>query len=779
MARTPTIPAAVLLTATLVLTAGGAHSTTAKPQTRPPAAPATAPATAPQAAAPAPAAVTAAAGLEDEGRQAAQVFAALAAKPSLARTISLQDMGFLQPIVFSGAEAERQIFFGVPRDVPLANAEMTLVGSHLKAPNGRMTMLAELGGRPTSTIDFEGGEGRFARAVPVPHGAQQDGFLRVGLKFTAMGTGDRCTDQRSIGNVVSLDPATRLSYQLDPRDVRSVRAAWSILPYDAKILLSGEPLSAAQYDAAARMALAVHTSGRKPAFVALPAIGSWVPTGDLRVAEELGTVAIFRKFIDAAGKTRLDSPAERGAYLVLLALSGQSLGDIAVDSAAIRRTVDSDLAALRAQLAEKYPAVAAAMDRWLREVQRQPTVAGGENLTLALMLGYPQLQLDSDSAPVSAALMGSRWQRLARSEALIVRTAKEAERSADHLPLSELSGNFAPQAITDYGEWAVSFSAAQLPPERWPTAVELEMHVAPDSAEVSPVASVLLNDTLLRAQKVDPNSSVFRLTADIPSFLLGANNTLKIAVQRGALSGDCKAVPRGYLAQLLPTSRVTLSKSSIDGQFFGLLPRFANAAAVYIPADYLKHPVDALPFTVAFMRALSITSSSLRLAAVDKELPYKPDHAFVAFGSALQGVRTGVSVTNDRLTLTGDNKEVLLDLTGAGDVAVAQIGEIGGTYGVLVDTRQGGPLPAVRVDQLANGDVAVVDGTGIIAELGAAERKAQAVERALYQPAALAYRYREYLIAGVSILFALVLMRAIRGVVTARKRRREQEKAKG
>lgn len=761
-------PAAALLAATLLLTAGEAGSQTAKTQGKP--------AAAPVAVGQAPAAAQPAAGPDRDGRPAERIFAALAARPTLTRTISLQDMGFLQPIVFSGADAERQIFFGVPREVPLLNAQVTLAGSHLKAPNGRMTMLAELGGRPVSTIDFEGGEGNFARPIPVPAAAQQDGYLRMGIKFTAMGTGDRCTDQRSIGNVVSLDPATRLTYQLDPRDVRSVRSAWSILPYDAKILMSGGPLTTAQYDAAARMALAVHASGRKPVFTALPEIGGWVPTGGLRGAEGLGDVAVFRKFIDAAGKARLDSPADRGAYMVLLALSGQSLGDIAVDSAAIRRIVDGDLAALRADLAKEAPTVAAAMDRWLAEAQRQPKAEGGENLTLALMLGYPQLQLDTETAPVSAALMGSRWQRLARSETLTVRTVKDAERAADHLPLSELSGSFAPQAITDYGEWAVSFSAAQLPPERWPTAVELEMRVAPDSADVSPVASVLLNDTLLRAQKVDPNSSVFRMTADIPSFLLGANNTLKIALQRGALAGDCKAVPRGYLAQLLPTSRVSLGKSSIDGQFFGLLPRFANAAAVYIPADYLKHPVDALPFTVAFMRALSITSSSLRLAAVDKDLPFKPDHAFVAFGSALKGVRAGVSVTGDRLTLAGDDKEVLLDLTGAGDVAVAQIGEINGTYGVLVDTSQGGPLPAVKVDQLANGDVAVVDGTGIVAELGAAERKAQAVERALYEPAALAYRYREYLIAGFSILFALVLMRGIRGVVTARKRNREQDK---
>lgn len=772
MPRTPASPpTAALLAATLLLTAGAAASQTTRPSSKSPAPPTAGQHTL------APTADTPAAAGQDD-RAAEQVFATLAAKPSLTRTISLQDMGFLQPIVFSGAEAERQFFFGVPRDIPLMNAQMTLVGSHLKAPNGRLTMLAELGGRPMSTIEFDGGEGNFARTIPVPPAAQQDGFLRMGLKFTAMGTGDRCADQRSIGNVVSLEPATRLSYQIDPREVRSVRAAWSILPYDAKILMSGDALTAAQYDAAARMALAVHTSGRKPVFVTLPALGSWVSTGGLRVAEGLSNIPIFRKFIDAVGKARLDSPAERGAYLVLLALSGQSVGDIAVDSATIRRTLDTDLAALRTELSGRHPAVATALDQWLAETQRQPRTQGGENLTLALMLGYPQLQLDTETAPISAALMGSRWQRLARSESLIVRSVKDAERAGDHLPLSELSGNFAPQAITDYGEWAVSFSAAQLPPERWPNAVELEMRVAPDSADVSPVASVLLNDTLLRAQKVDPSSSVFRMSADIPSFLLGANNTLKIALQRGALSGDCKAVPRGYLAQLLPTSRVSLSKSSIDGQFFGLLPRFANAAAVYVPADYLKHPVDALPFTVAFMRALSITSSSLRLAAVDTDLPYKPDHAFLAFGSALHGVRAGVSITNDRLTLAGDNKDVLLDLTGAGDVAVAQIGEIDGTYGVLVDTRRDGPLPPVKVDQLANGDVAVVDGTGIIAELGAAERKAQAVERALYEPAALVYRYREYLIAGFSILFALVVMRGIRGVVTARKRNREQAKVK-
>jgi len=707
------------------------------------------------------------------------VFAARAAKPTLTRTVSLRDLGFLQPIVFSGADAERQIFFGIPREIPTLDARLTLAGTHLKTPNGRMTLLTDLGGRPVATIDFEGSEGAFSRDIPIPADAPVDGFLRAGLKFSAVGSGDRCADQRSIGNVVTLDPSTRVTFDVDPRDIRGIRSAWDILPRDTRVLLSGASLTTAQFDAAARIALAVHTSGREPTFVALPEIGSWVSTSELRGLDEFAEVPVFREFIDAAGKARLDGRAARGAYFVLSALSGRSPGDIVVDGAAVREIIDGDLAALRTELDKESPSVSAAMDRWLAAVERPATGGGDENLSLVLAFGFPQLRFDTETAPVSAALMGGRWRRLARTAALTAHEVKDGRRSADYLPLSTLSNNFGAQAIIDYGEWAVSFSAAQLPPERWPTSVDIEMQVSPDSADATPVASILLNDTLLRARKVDPESSVFRMTADIPRFLLGANNTLKIALQRGALAGECKAVPRGYPAQLLPTSRVTLGKASIDGQFFGLLPRFADKAAVFIPDDYLRRPLEALPFTVAFMRALSVTPASLRLAVADKNTSFKPDHTFLAFGSALPGARGGVGIKGDRLTLTDDDKEVLFDMTGVGAVAVAQIGEIGGVNGVLVDSRSDGPLPAVKVEQLAAGDVAVVDGTGIIAELGASERKAAAIDRALYEPAELVYRYREYLMVGFSVLFALVLMRVIRGVVVARKRRRRDQAGEG
>jgi len=175
---------------------------------------------------------------------------------------------------------------------------------------------------------------------------------------------------------------------------------------------------------------------------------------------------------------------------------------------------------------------------------------------------------------------------------------------------------------------------------------------------------------------------------------------------------------------------------------------------------------------------LSFTSSSLRLAVVDEARPAKPDMAFVAFGSALPGVRAGVEIRQDRLVLAGETRETLVDLSGAGDVAVARIGEIDGVPGVLVDTRPGARLPVVRVDQLAHGDVAVIDATGVVAELGAAERRADAIDRALYEPAALIHRYRTHLIAGFGVLSALVLMRIVRAIVMVRKRNRGKAQAK-
>lgn len=707
----------------------------------------------------------------DRTESPAAVFRRLAESGELVRSVMLRDLGFGQPIVFSGTDAERQVFFGLPREVPIRGAEIDIVGSHLKGPEGRLNLVADIAGRPAAAFAFEGNEGDFRRTVPVPAPDAPDGFLRMGLRFAAVTSGDRCTDQRFIGNSVTIDPRTMLRYRIDPRDVANVRSAWSLLPYEAVVAVPDATLTRAQFDAALRVGLALHASGRKPVFVRMPAIGETVATGDIAVPEALGDVAAFRPFIDVPGEVEIRSAAERGAWHVLRAVAGRPPADIAVGGPDLRRAVASDVEALRAEIGRGDAGLLADFDRWVEGSMREPGKPGEASLSSSLVLGHPVIELDTESAPVSAALIGSRWLRLARSASLGVSLAEEGERSADYLPLSRLSGGFPAQAITDYGEWAISFTAAQLPPDRWPDAVELEMRVAPDSGDAAPVVSVLLNDTLLRAQKADDPSSVMRLSADIPRFLLGANNTLKIALQRGALAGDCKAVPRGYLAQVLPTSRLSLATASLDGQFFGLLPHFAKRGSTFVPPDYLDRPLESLPFVTAFLRSLSVTATSLRLSVAQPGGTIAPDSHFIAFGSGLEGARKGVRLSDDALVLAGGDGQPLVDLTGIGDVAVAQIAEIGKVQGVIVDTPAGRPLPEVRLDQLADGDVAVVDETGIIAEFGSAERRADALDRMLYEPAALFFRYREYIVAGLAVLAALITMRVVRTVVTRRKRR--------
>lgn len=709
----------------------------------------------------------------------AAVFQRLGESRELVRTVMLRDLGFGQPIVFGGSEAERQVFFGLPREIPVRKAEIDLFGSHLKAPDGRLTLVADIAGRPVATLGFEGSEGEFVRTIPVASPEAPDGFLRMGLRFAAVGTGDRCTDQRSIGNTVTIDPRTRLRYAVDARDVVDIRSAWRLLPYEATVAVPDGTLTQAQFDAALRVGLALHASGRKPVFVRMPEIGRSVSMAGIDVPAELAGIAAFLPFIDAAGEVWIRSEAERGAWHVLRAVAGRPPADLTIGGPGLRRAVLADVEALRAGIGSEDPAFLEAFDRWFEGSMREPGKPGEASLAASLVLGHPVIELDNEGAPVSAALLGSRWLRLARSASLDVRAAGEGERSADYLPLSRLAGSFGAQAVTDYGEWAISFTAAQLPPDRWPDALELEMRVSPDSGDAAPVVSVLLNDTLLRARKADDPSSVLRLSADIPRFLLGANNTLKIALQRGALAGDCRAVPRGYPAQVLPTSRLSLATAAPDGQFFGLLPHFANRGATFVPPSYLDRPQESLPFVTDFLRALSVTATSLRLSVAQPGGTIQPDTHFIAFGSGIEGVRKGVRIADDALVLTDGKGRPLVDLSGAGAVAVAQVAEIGKVQGVVIDTPPDQPLPRVRIDQLAEGDVAVVDATGIIAEFGSAERRADALDRMLHEPAALFFRYREYIFAGMAVLAALITMRVVRSVVTRRKRRQAGKAAPG
>ena len=244
--------------------------------------------------------------------------------PTASRTFSLGDVGFNAPLLFNGAESDRQIFFPIPRDLPLQSAEINLAATYVRSNIGHMTFLTSLNETPVFAFEPANAEGAIQRTLQVPVGetrARAD-FITLGLKYSAITSENRCSEQRSIANVVTVNPATALHYNIASKDIADVGTAWRILPQTTRILLPTRTLTADEYRTALRIAIALADARRKSQFVTLPNIGDTVEGVSIAAPGALARTRAFAKF--NATPVKLESAADRAAYGILISMQGQA-----------------------------------------------------------------------------------------------------------------------------------------------------------------------------------------------------------------------------------------------------------------------------------------------------------------------------------------------------------------------------------------------------------------------------------------------------------------------
>jgi hypothetical protein len=540
-----------------------------------------------------------------------EVFERAAAQPMVARSVSLADLGIATAIVLNDARPERVLFFRLPSGLPLLTADAELLVEYVKAERGQMFLSASVDGNPGAAVEFDTTGGSSTVRVPVATEPRSQPFAQIGLRFAASALPDNpCMDRSALGSGIAVSPRSRFNYQASARAVTDLRTAWQSLPRHTVILLPQPTLTPRLYEASLRVALALRETGRQVDFRTLPAPGTRVDLAGLEVPPPLAGLPAFRRF--ASERTvALETRAERAAYLVLLALAGHGIGDVLIGESPAG-ALAADLDALGHALERDDTEAADAFAAWRQATAPTDLPAADSNLALVRLLGQPAILLRGEQAGAGAALVGSRWRTLAGGAGILAQAPAEPAANGKRMPLERLGTPLTPQTIADAGEWIFSLAAAQLPPDRWPSQIELEMTIAPDPTRTAPVVSVFLNDALLRAESVTGTGTIARVTADVPKYLLAARNTLRVTVQRGPGPSDCRA-PRGYPAQILPTSHITLAGSSDDSQFYALLPRLARAGHVAVPSAYLENAIASLPFVATVLRAAGLNAGSVEL----------------------------------------------------------------------------------------------------------------------------------------------------------------------
>lgn len=637
-------------------------------------------------------------------------FAQLSKGRTVARSVSLAEVGVREPLALQAPDAIRELYLPVPANLPISDATLQLDGSYLRADGGRTTMLVSLDGAPVLARGFTQFQGDATASLGVDGGPRPSGFVRLGLQWSSIINDTVCTDQTAIGNVLRVAPTSRLTYRFDPAAVTDLRTAWSALPPAPTVALSANKVGAPAYDVSWRTIALLQGENKRPVVRAWPVVGDTVDLSGVSVPKALQAVPAIAA-LAAGGQHKLADAAEVGA-LVLLAPRTAFAPDIVVADDALRADLKTSLDALRAQVATVSAPAGAAFDQWRAQTWApiaEPLGAG--EVRLAHLPGQV-LIVAGDVGGVAA--LAAAWRPINASNRIVVHQLEGAPHAyGDKIALSLLGGEPRTMEVLGRATWDANFDLSTVSGQgKLPGEVVLDIAAAPSASVGGQVASIYFNGMLIGSELLNQNGRVQRVTARIPRYALGASNLLRVLFQRPPEDG-CRARLQGYPVAVLPSSHVTLETASLDPDFTGMVARFASQANVMVPAAYLGDAAATLPRVARLANAAGIAPTRSQLTAVADNEAAAPKDTFLAIDVALRDETGRAALSKDRLTLTTASDKLLADVSGLTSLGIVQVAKAGSATGVVYRTVGPVALELPATLRLSRGDVAVVASDGI------------------------------------------------------------------
>jgi len=644
----------------------------------------------------------------------ASAFAQLGAGRVESRSISLADLGVRDPVVLRAPDAVQELYLPVPTGLPISNATLQLDANYLRGNGGRTTFLLSLDGSPVQVRNVTDAQGDGSLSIGVDGAPRPSGFVRVGLHWSSVLNENVCTDQTAIGNVWTVAPTTRLSYQFDTSAVNDVRTAWSALPAKPVVLVSSGKLDAAAYDVAWRLEAMLMRGGATPVTTRMPAVGDTVNLGTVQVPAALQAVPAFAA-LAAGGSHKIANPAELGA-LIALAPAGAFAPNVVVADDALRAQAGAALDALRAEVQTVSPDAASAFDAWRAQ-------AGGAlaapfekgELHLAHLGGLPAVVVGDDTG-VSA--LSRTWSGIYVSRRLVVHELAaspnlSAGGSGDQIALSLIGGTPRTLDVLTSAAWEANFDLAVVSGDgRIPRRVVLDLAAAPAANRNAQTASIFFNGVLIGSHLLDTDGHAQRVSADIPVYALGTTNALRVLFQRQP-AGGCRPREQGYPVAVLPGSHLVLGKGPLGENFTGMVVRFSHTANVLVPDAYLADPATSVPRVARLANAAGVAPTRATLQVVPDGQAAQPKAPFLAADVALDSEAGHASNAHGRLTLKGRGGSMLVDMSGLANLGLIQVVRSGSTPGVAY--RSVGDAPVLPPGmQLQQGDVAIVGASGVL-----------------------------------------------------------------
>lgn len=617
----------------------------------------------------------------------------LARDSLVSRSVALGDAGLNAAVVMGGTQTLQDIYWPVPANVPLLNAAIQLDAGYTRADPGRTTLVLSLNKASVLAQDLALERGDASLLLPVPGVSQASGLVHLGIAWNTIvptnAADPRCTDTRSIGNLLRIEPTSHLSYQFDSAEIRDLSAAWTAMPQVPVILVSGEQLDQSSYETAWRIGLTMERAGKRPVVVTLPSVGQEADLGAISVPDALRRISSFASLAQG-GKHALKNSAELGAWFVLNQIS-TSHADVIVADHRLASNLTDGLNALSLQIEKEAPEAVAAFS--LLRTQRldslvKLTVPG--ELRIANSPGGSTLVVSPDVGTRLAAIFDTPWRDIAASRRLVVKSVKSPAEDFDEdmVSLKALGAEPGSLDITTNGVWDAKFEiGSESLKGRRPGKLIIDLSAAPSLGGTAPLASVFLNDILLASRRMEADGKRERLIAAIPGYALAASNVIRVSFVRELISDHCREAPVAYPVSVMPSSHLVLGGNTVSEDFPGMASRLSQGGDVIVPIAYLATAKRSLTRLVRISAAAGVSPTKSKLVTVADSKTSNPTGPFLALDVGFSTITTTSLADKGHLVMADEKDRKVLDVTGFASVGIASVERVDGTIGIVYRTQ--------------------------------------------------------------------------------------------
>lgn len=678
------------------------------------------------------------------------------------RSVSLEDLGITAPTSLRMSESRQDYYLPVPRGIPLNDAVFKVEGQYAVGEVMPATFALSVNERPVLSQRIEDSTGVLDRHFDLDGVARESGFVHVQLEWNSPIARRVCEFDRITGNILTILPATSLSYRVRADASMTLDDAWRTLPGKPVMLVASGTLGKASYDSAWRIGVALARAGKSMQVRPLPAVGEVVDPRDLDVPAALAKVAAFAPWLKTSTH-RIAHAAEIGAWLV----AGGG-GDLAVADTALTQQMNAALDALQLQFRDDAEAQAALAQWRAKHATLALKAPGNHQVQLTTLGRHAVIAIAPDAGARAAGLFDSAWRRVLTSSQATLHTV-ERPAQPDSVRLIDLGGSTQAFDVTTRGEWTVNVPLSAVTAAGYvPSRLLLDMAAAPGAAMSAPVASVTWNGVLIDAMRLTEHGQPEQLSARIPRYAVNVNNVLKVVFQRQPASPDCAEVVQGYPVNVLPSSYVELAHADPDGTFVGVLPSMTAASQVYVPKTWLDMSASTLPQLITMAAASAISPSHAELVLAEGEV--RPSKPFLAMNVKVAGAEPVIEITDGNRLRVGAGAQPWLDIEGLGGLSAASVvayekqpGIVWYALGALPET-----LATPLVLSRGNGVVLGKNGPLVWADTESAADDRAAIQGGMFS------EWRRYLSWTVPIVVGLFMVLVLLAFLARRARKKHE-----